>query len=105
MKVALDFVSPENVEECLRLTEEFRLLPKYHRAKEDKLEASLLFVFNFSCMLSVSYPFIPYHYDLFFSLSVFLLIELALFSKHIFSPRASQFYLFSLHFKKVTLCI
>lgn len=38
MKVALDFVSPENVSECVRLTEEFRLLPKNHRAKEDKLE-------------------------------------------------------------------
>ncbi|CAL0308626.1 unnamed protein product [Lupinus luteus] len=38
IKVALDFVSPENVEECVRLTEEFRLLPKNHRSKEDKLE-------------------------------------------------------------------
>ncbi|KAK0592083.1 hypothetical protein LWI29_012970 [Acer saccharum] len=38
IKVALDFVSPENVGECIRLTEEFRLLPKDHRAKEDKLE-------------------------------------------------------------------
>ncbi|XP_038894401.1 lysine-specific demethylase JMJ25 isoform X2 [Benincasa hispida] len=38
IKVALDFVSPENVEECFRLTEEFRSLPKPHRAKEDKLE-------------------------------------------------------------------
>ncbi|CAK9319161.1 unnamed protein product [Citrullus colocynthis] len=38
IKVALDFVSPENVEECFRLTEEFRFLPKTHRAKEDKLE-------------------------------------------------------------------
>ncbi|KAL5719081.1 hypothetical protein ACHQM5_011908 [Ranunculus cassubicifolius] len=38
IKVALDFVSPENVQECIRLTEEFRLLPKNHRAKEDKLE-------------------------------------------------------------------
>ncbi|GMJ06369.1 hypothetical protein HRI_004306100 [Hibiscus trionum] len=38
IKVALDFVSPENVQECIRLTEEFRLLPKGHRAKEDKLE-------------------------------------------------------------------
>ncbi|CAK9140951.1 unnamed protein product [Ilex paraguariensis] len=37
-KVAVDFVSPENVHECMRLTEEFRKLPKYHRAKEDKLE-------------------------------------------------------------------
>ncbi|KAL7231079.1 hypothetical protein ACSBR2_009366 [Camellia fascicularis] len=38
IKVALDFVSPENVHECVRLTEEFRLLPNNHRAKEDKLE-------------------------------------------------------------------
>lgn len=38
IKVALDFVSPENVHECIRLTDEFRLLPKEHRAKEDKLE-------------------------------------------------------------------
>ncbi|KAE9616313.1 putative transcription factor C2H2 family [Lupinus albus] len=38
IKVALDFVSPENVQECIRLTEEFRLLPKNHRSKEDKLE-------------------------------------------------------------------
>ncbi|XP_010275975.1 PREDICTED: lysine-specific demethylase JMJ25-like isoform X2 [Nelumbo nucifera] len=38
IKVALDFVSPENVHECIRLTEEFRTLPQNHRAKEDKLE-------------------------------------------------------------------
>ncbi|KAI3451667.1 hypothetical protein Pfo_008332 [Paulownia fortunei] len=38
IKVALDFVSPENVQECVRLTEEFRVLPQNHRAKEDKLE-------------------------------------------------------------------
>ncbi|CAK7356662.1 unnamed protein product [Dovyalis caffra] len=38
IKVALDFVSPENIGECIRLTEEFRLLPPNHRAKEDKLE-------------------------------------------------------------------
>ena len=37
-KVAVDFVSPENVHECLRLTEEFRQLPINHRAREDKLE-------------------------------------------------------------------
>lgn len=40
IKVALDFVSPENVQECIRLTEEFRLLPKGHRVNEDKLEVS-----------------------------------------------------------------
>ncbi|KAL6848407.1 hypothetical protein ACP4OV_021701 [Aristida adscensionis] len=38
IKVALDFVSPENVRECIRLTEEFRLLPEGHRVNEDKLE-------------------------------------------------------------------
>lgn len=38
IKVALDFVSPENLHECIRLTEEFRTLPQNHRAKEDKLE-------------------------------------------------------------------
>ncbi|KAJ1382654.1 JmjC domain [Sesbania bispinosa] len=37
IKVALDFVSPENISECVRLTEEFRSLPPNHRAKEDKL--------------------------------------------------------------------
>ena len=36
--VALDFVSPENVFECIRLTEEFCLLSQNYRAKEDKLE-------------------------------------------------------------------
>ncbi|KAH7316090.1 hypothetical protein KP509_21G078400 [Ceratopteris richardii] len=38
IKVAMDFVSPENLQECVRLTDEFRLLPKGHRSKEDKLE-------------------------------------------------------------------
>ncbi|PWA45881.1 hypothetical protein CTI12_AA512820 [Artemisia annua] len=38
IKVALDFVSPENVGECIRLTEDFRVLPQNHKAKEDKLE-------------------------------------------------------------------
>ncbi|XP_030506640.2 lysine-specific demethylase JMJ26 isoform X1 [Cannabis sativa] len=38
IKVALDFVSPENVGECIRLAEEFRELPISHKANEDKLE-------------------------------------------------------------------
>ncbi|XP_049376157.1 lysine-specific demethylase JMJ25-like isoform X35 [Solanum stenotomum] len=38
INVALCFVSPENVGECIRLTEEFRKLPQDHVAKEDKLE-------------------------------------------------------------------
>ncbi|XP_070681729.1 lysine-specific demethylase JMJ25-like [Malus domestica] len=38
IKVAVEFVSPENVGECLRLTEEFRTLPQDHIASEDKLQ-------------------------------------------------------------------
>ncbi|XP_051124201.1 lysine-specific demethylase JMJ25-like [Andrographis paniculata] len=44
-KVALDFVSPENVGECIRLSEEFRILPQNHRAKEDKLEVKKMLVY------------------------------------------------------------
>ncbi|KAE9611566.1 putative transcription factor C2H2 family [Lupinus albus] len=36
--VALDFVSPENVGECFRLTEEFRTLPINHMFSKDRLE-------------------------------------------------------------------
>ncbi|KAL3521651.1 hypothetical protein ACH5RR_019800 [Cinchona calisaya] len=43
-KVAVDFVSPENVQECIKLTEEFRLLPKSHRSKQDILEVKKLAV-------------------------------------------------------------
>lgn len=46
IKVALDFVSAENVSECIRLTEEFRLLPKNHRAKEDKLEVCYFYLYE-----------------------------------------------------------
>ncbi|CAM0905459.1 unnamed protein product [Alopecurus aequalis] len=38
IKVAMDFVSPENVGEFVKLTGEFRRLPSKHKAKEDKLE-------------------------------------------------------------------
>uniref|UniRef100_A0A0D9VUG8 JmjC domain-containing protein n=1 Tax=Leersia perrieri TaxID=77586 RepID=A0A0D9VUG8_9ORYZ len=38
INVALDFVSPENVGECVKLNEEVRHLPSDHRAKADKLE-------------------------------------------------------------------
>ncbi|CAJ1941402.1 unnamed protein product [Sphenostylis stenocarpa] len=44
-KVAVDFVSPENIHECLRLTNEFRQLPKNHRAREDKLEIKKMIVY------------------------------------------------------------
>ncbi|XP_027329612.1 lysine-specific demethylase JMJ25-like isoform X2 [Abrus precatorius] len=44
-KVAVDFVSPENVHECLRLTNEFRQLPKNHKAREDKLEIKKMIIY------------------------------------------------------------
>ncbi|MED6107952.1 hypothetical protein PIB30_018980 [Stylosanthes scabra] len=44
-KVAADFVSPENISECLRLTNEFRKLPKNHKAREDKLEIKKMIVY------------------------------------------------------------
>ncbi|XP_019100141.1 PREDICTED: lysine-specific demethylase JMJ25-like isoform X1 [Camelina sativa] len=42
IKVVLDFISPENAEEYVRLTQEFRRLPRDHRASEDKLELKKL---------------------------------------------------------------
>ncbi|ERN17369.1 hypothetical protein AMTRI_Chr02g215900 [Amborella trichopoda] len=48
IKVAMDFVSPENVYECIRLTDEFRLLPKHHRGNEDKLEVRKICVYAVS---------------------------------------------------------
>ncbi|KAI3682870.1 hypothetical protein L1987_83200 [Smallanthus sonchifolius] len=44
-KVAVDFVSPENIQQCLRLTEEFRKLPVNHKAKEDKLEVKKMILY------------------------------------------------------------
>ncbi|KAL8539766.1 hypothetical protein ACS0TY_001393 [Phlomoides rotata] len=41
IKVAVDFVSPENVASCFRLTNEFRLMPLNHRAKEGDLECQV----------------------------------------------------------------
>ncbi|KAL2996405.1 hypothetical protein AAZX31_10G269800 [Glycine max] len=45
IKVALDFVSPENVGECFRLTEEFRTLPISHASSEDKLEVKKMTIY------------------------------------------------------------
>ncbi|KAE8803556.1 Lysine-specific demethylase 3B [Hordeum vulgare] len=47
MKVAMDFVSPENVGECVKLTDEFRALPSAHKAKEDKLEIKKMALYAF----------------------------------------------------------
>ncbi|KAL5572124.1 hypothetical protein UlMin_021721 [Ulmus minor] len=56
IKVALDFVSPENVEQCIRLTDEFRLLPKNHRAKEDKLEVKKICLYAVSSAVREAKP-------------------------------------------------
>ncbi|XP_042520675.1 lysine-specific demethylase JMJ25-like [Macadamia integrifolia] len=48
INVALDFVSPENVQECIQLVDELRLLPKNHKAKEDKLEVKKMSVYGIS---------------------------------------------------------
>ncbi|XP_043702150.1 lysine-specific demethylase JMJ25-like [Telopea speciosissima] len=48
IKVAMDFVSPENVGECFRLTDEFRKLPKNHKAREDKLEIKKMVLHSIS---------------------------------------------------------
>ncbi|KAL5724685.1 hypothetical protein ACHQM5_007912 [Ranunculus cassubicifolius] len=44
LKVAADFVSPENVHECTLLAQEFRQLPNSHFAKEDKLEVKKMVI-------------------------------------------------------------
>ncbi|KAJ1692806.1 hypothetical protein LUZ63_009504 [Rhynchospora breviuscula] len=45
IKVALDFVSPENFSQCVELSNEFRLLPAGHGAKEDKLEVKKMAIY------------------------------------------------------------
>ncbi|XP_021815439.1 lysine-specific demethylase JMJ25 [Prunus avium] len=46
--VVLDFVSPENVNECIQLTDEARLLPEDHKAKVDKLEVKRMALYSIS---------------------------------------------------------
>ncbi|XP_039063395.1 lysine-specific demethylase JMJ25-like isoform X2 [Hibiscus syriacus] len=59
IKVALDFVSPDNAEECLRLTTEFRKLPKDHRAKEDKLEVKKMVLYAVSSAVKEAQSLMP----------------------------------------------
>ncbi|CAN7089197.1 unnamed protein product [Brassica rapa subsp. narinosa] len=44
IKVALGFISPESIEECIRLTQEYMRLPKDHKFSKDKLEVLLLYL-------------------------------------------------------------
>lgn len=55
--VAVNFVSPESVGECIRLSTEYRSLPLNHRCKEDKLQVCMLmFVNALNYMLHVLEP-------------------------------------------------
>lgn len=45
IKVAIDFVSPENVSKCYELTHEFRRLPETHVNREDKLQIKNIIYF------------------------------------------------------------
>lgn len=70
INVALDFVSPESVGECFRLTEEFRRLPITHGSVEDKYEvwqtallfwdisSLILMIILFNCLLDFNYNLI-----------------------------------------------
>lgn len=60
-KVAVDFVSPENVHECLRLTEEFRQLPINHRAREDKLEIKKMIIYAVDKAITDLEAMVPTH--------------------------------------------
>ncbi|KAG0548632.1 hypothetical protein BDA96_01G183200 [Sorghum bicolor] len=57
IKVAMDFVSPENVDECIKLTGEFRRLPPGHRAKEDKLEIKKIALHALNQVINFLDPF------------------------------------------------
>ncbi|KAF2303455.1 hypothetical protein GH714_018510 [Hevea brasiliensis] len=48
VNVVLDFVSPENVTECIQLTDELRLLPENHKAKVDSLEVKKMTLYGIS---------------------------------------------------------
>ncbi|KAL2579440.1 hypothetical protein AAZV13_15G063000 [Glycine max] len=46
--VELEFVSPENVSECIQLIDEVRLLPEDHKAKGEKLEVKKMALYSMS---------------------------------------------------------
>ncbi|KAI4296601.1 hypothetical protein L6164_036547 [Bauhinia variegata] len=48
VSVVLEFLSPENVTECIQLTDEVRLLPEDHDAKVDKLDVKKMALYSMS---------------------------------------------------------
>jgi len=53
IKVAEDFVSPERIRQCLRLTEQFRQLPQSHRRNQDNLGVKDIILHAISHAVSV----------------------------------------------------
>ena len=53
IKVAEDFVSPEHIERCLTITQQFRALPMTHRRKQDALGAKDILLHSVAHSLSV----------------------------------------------------
>ena len=50
IKVAEDFVSPENLEWCFNITEDFRHLSNHHTNHEDKLQIKVTTISKTSCL-------------------------------------------------------
>lgn len=51
IKVALDFVSPENLTQCFQLTSEFRQLSSRHANREDKLQIKSILYHVVKCLV------------------------------------------------------
>ncbi|KAK2977097.1 hypothetical protein RJ640_017621, partial [Escallonia rubra] len=48
VNVVLKFISPENITECIKLTDEVRLLPLHHKAKDKILEVKKMALYSVS---------------------------------------------------------
>ncbi|GLT83064.1 hypothetical protein SLE2022_013760 [Rubroshorea leprosula] len=48
VNVVLDFISPENTNECIQLVEELRLLPEDHKARSDMFEVNKMALYGIS---------------------------------------------------------
>ena len=53
IKIAEDFVSPENTSHCLHLTQEFRHLTEWHTNHEDKLQIKNIIYHAVKCAVTV----------------------------------------------------
>ncbi|XVF27748.1 hypothetical protein REPUB_Repub14bG0135300 [Reevesia pubescens] len=51
VNVVLDFVSPENVTECIQLIDELRLLPEDHKAKAGKFEVEKMALYRINAAI------------------------------------------------------